>query len=260
VKLLVRFILGVGLGTFIAAVEPFLKAAGLPQWVMSLLFFAMLTTIVQVLSILKTGKPLIFSPTSPPAFLGLKVDLLDKYTTELESIGFNQLADYGIFSLTPHLFVRILVNSEQHCFAIVFQTTSGAMRCSLRSFLTDGWSLTNLDYRADTYRYCTAQIWGSHHRQLWMSQPDLKLARILETHLQRRQQLERDLQIEIIQNPSVDTYLDFERMSMIRYHQNLKRKWIVVGMIQAIWLFFHPKTEWMGEYQARLDILKNSAF
>jgi hypothetical protein len=260
VKSLIKFILFVGLGTLIAAVLEPLKAAGLPQWVVSLLLFTISMTIVQVLSIFKTGKPLIFSQTSPPDFLGLKVDLLDKYTTELESIGFQQLADYGIFSLTPHLFIRILVNSEHHCFAIVFQTTSGAMRCVMRSFLTDGWSLANLAYRTDTYRSCATQIWCRHHRQLWMSQPDLKLARILETHLQRRQQLARDLEIEIIQHPTVETYLDFEQMSMSRYHQNLQRKWIVVGMIQAIWLFFHPKTEWMGEYQARLDILKNSAF
>jgi hypothetical protein len=260
VKLLVRFILGVGLGTLIAAILEPLKAAGLPQWVMSLLFFAILMTIVQLLSIFKTGKTLIFSPTSPPDFLGLKLDLLANYTQELESIGFQQLADYGIFTITPHVFIRILVNSEQHCFAIVFQTTSGSMRCVMRSFLTDGWSLSNLAYRTDTYQVCTAQIWSRHHRQLWMSQPDLKLARILETHLQRRQQLERDLEIETIQELTVDTYLDFERMAMSRYHQNLKRKWIVIGMIQAIWLFFHPKTEWMGEYQARLDILKNSAF
>jgi hypothetical protein len=260
VKSLVRFILFFGLGTLLAAILEPLKAAGLPQWVMLLLLFAISITIVQVLSIFKTGKPLIFSLTSPSAFLGLKVDLLDKYTQELESIGFTQLADYGIFTLTPHIFIRILVNSEQHCFAIVFQTTSGAMRCVLRSFLTDGWSLGNLAYRSDTYQFCTAQIWSRHHRQLWMSQPDLKLARILETHLQRRQQLERDLEIETIQELTVETYLDFERMGMSRYHQNLKRKWIFVGMIQAVWLFFHPKTEWMGEYQARLDILKNSAF
>jgi hypothetical protein len=260
VKSLVRFILFVGLGTLIAAVLEPLKAAGLPQWVMSLLLFVISMTIVQVLSIFKTGKQLIFSPTSPPDFLGLKIELLDKYTTELESIGFQQLADYGVFSLTPHIFIRILVNSEQHCLAIVFQTSSGAMRCVMQSFLTDGWSLANLAYRTDTYRSCATQIWNRHPRQLWMSQPDLKFARIFETHLQRRQQLERDLQIEIIQHPAVETYLDFERMSMSRYHHNLQRKWILVGMIQAVWLFFHPKTEWMGEYQARLDLLKNSAF
>jgi hypothetical protein len=260
VKLLVRFILGVGLGTFIAAIEPFLKAAGLPQWVMSLLFFAILNAIVQILLVFKTGKPLIFSPTSPPAFLGLKVDLLANYTQELESIGFQQLADYGIFTLTPHLFIRILFNSEHHCFAIVFQTTSGVMRCAIQSFLTDGWSLANLAYQADTYQFCTSQIWCRHRRKLWMSQPDLKLARIFEIHLQRRQKLVRDLEIEIIHDSTVETYLEFERMNMNLYHQNLKRKWLVVGMIQAIWLFFHPKTEWMGEYQARLDILKNSAF
>ncbi len=227
---------------------------------MTLLLFAVALTIAQILLLFKTGKPLIFSPTSPPAFLGLKVDLLANYTTELESIGFTQLADYGIFSLTPHIFIRILVNSEQHCFAIVFQTTSGAMRCVLRSFLTDGWSLANLAYRSDTYQFCTAQIWSRHPRQLWISQPDLKLARILETHLQRRQQLVRDLEIEIIQELTVETSQEFERMGMNRYHQNLKRKWIGIGMIQTVWLFFHPKTEWMGEYQARLDILKNSAF
>jgi hypothetical protein len=260
VKSLVRFILFLGLGTLLAVMLEPLKAAGLPPGVMSLLFFAISTTIVQVLLVFKTGKPLIFSLTSPPAFLGLKVDLLDNYTKELESIGFTQLADYGIFSLTPHIFIRILVNSEQHCFAIVFQTTSGVMRCMMRSFLTDGWSLSNLAYQADNYRFCTSQIWIRHHRQLWMSQPDLKLARILETHLQRRQQLERDLGIETIQELTAETYFDFEQMAMSRYHQNLKRKWIVVGMIQAVWLFFHPKTEWMGEYQARLDILKNSAF
>jgi hypothetical protein len=260
VKSLVKFILFIGLGTLLAAVLEPLRAAGLPQWVVSLLLFVISMTIVQVLSIFKTGKPLIFSPTSPPAFLGLKIDLLDKYTTELESIGFQQLADYGIFSLTPNTFIRILVNSDRHCFAIVFQTTSGAMHCMMRSFLTDGWSLANLAYRTDTYRSCATQIWCRHPRQLWMSQPDLKLVRIFETHLQRRQQLERDLQIEIMPELTVETYLDFERMSMSRYHQNLKRKWIVVGMIQAIWLFFHPKTEWMGEYQARLDLLKNSAF
>jgi hypothetical protein len=259
-KLLFRFILFIGLGTLIAAILEPLKAAGLPQWVMSLLLFAISMTIVQILSIFKTGKPLIFSLTSPQAFFGLKIDLLDNYTQELESMGFKQLADYGIFTLTPYIFIRILVNSEQHCFAIVAQTTSGSMRCSLRSFLTDNWSLANLDYRTDTYRSCTAQIWGSHHRQLWMSQPDLKLARIFEIHLQRRQQLARDMEIETIQHPTVETYLEFEQMSMRRYHQNLKQKWIVVGMIQAIWLFFHPKTEWMGEYQARLDILKNSVF
>jgi hypothetical protein len=259
-KSLGKFIVFVGLGTLLGVILAPLKAAGLPEWIVLLLLFAISMTIPQVLLVIKTGKPLIFSPTSPSAFLGLKVDLLDKYTTELESIGFTQLADRGIFSLTPNTFIRILVNSEQHCFAIVSQTTSGAMRCWLRSFLTDNWSLANLNYRSDTYRSCTAQIWSRHPRQLWMSQPDLKLARILETHLQRRQQLVRDLQIEIIQDLTVETYLDFEQMAMSRYHQNMKRKWIVVGMIEAVWLFFHSKTEWMGEYQARLDILKNSAF
>jgi hypothetical protein len=260
VKLLVNYILLFGLGTLLATVLEPLKAAGLPQWVMSLLLFAISMTIVQVLSIIKTGKLLIFSLTSSQAFFGLKLDLLDNYTTELESIGFKQLADYGIFNISPYTFIRILVNSEHHCFAIVFQTTSGKMRCVIRSFLTDGWSLANLAYQADTYRFCATQIWCRHPRQLWMSQPDLKLERLLETHLQRRQQLVRDLDVEIIQELTADTYLEFEQMSMRRYHQNLQRKWIVVGMIQGIWLFFHPKTEWMGEYQARLDILKNSAF
>jgi predicted DNA-binding protein YlxM (UPF0122 family) len=260
VKSLIKFILFVGLGTLLAAVLEPLKAAGVPQWIMLLLLFAISMTISQILLVFKTGKPVIFSPTLPPAFLGLKIDLLDKYTTELESIGFQQLADYGVFSQTPNTFIRILVNSDRHCFAIVSQTTSGSMHCMMQSFLTDDWSLANLAYRADSYQSCIAQILGRHHRKLWISQPDLKLARILETHLQRRQQLERDLEIETIQELTVETYLDSARMGMSRFHQNLKRKWIVVGMIQAVWLFFHPKTEWMGEYQARLDLLKNSAF
>ena len=263
-KSLFRFILFVGIGTLIAALielilKP-LKTAGLPSWIGSILTFSIYLTIGQLFLILKSAKTPIFSPTVSADFSGLKLDLLASYTKDLELLGFAEFADYQVANFTPRIFLRIFSNPERQCSAIISQTSSGLMKCTIQSFFTDGWSLANFAFRTDTYRSCSAQIWSRHPRLLWMSQPDPKLERILATHLQRRQQLERDLSIEIIHNPTVGTYFEYEQQVMQQYHRNLKRKWIVVAMIQAVRLYLQPKTEWMGEYQARLDVLKNSAF
>jgi hypothetical protein len=260
VKSFFRIILFLTIGVLLGPVFDKLKSAGLPQWAVSLLFFSLLTTISQILLIIKISKNIKFLPTTPESFYGLKTDLLDDYTQQLTSIGFINSSDYQIADFTPSIFLRVFFNPEQKCLAVISQPSSSLMRCTIRSSFTNGWDLANLNYRTDTFKSCSSQVWLRHQRRLWVSQPDAKLAKVLASHLERRQQLVRDLDLKIIEDLTLDSYFEYERMALKFYSRNLKRKWMIVGLIQAFWLFLHPKTEWMGEYQARLDILKNSAF
>jgi uncharacterized membrane protein YhdT len=260
VKLFFRIILFFIASALLAPVFEILKATGLPKWAELPCVYLLLLTIAQVLLIIKSAKHINFLPTIPESCPGLKKDLLDNYTKQLTQLGFNHFSDYKVSDITPPIFFRIFFNTNQNFLAVIFQPLSGEMRFAIRSFFKDDWSLCDIDYRTDTFKYCSSQIWLRHQRHLWVSRPDVKVERILTSHLELRRNLIRDLDLKIIENPTVDNYFDHERMSMKFYNRNLKRKWIVVGVIQGVWLFFNPKTEWMGEYQARLDILKNSAF
>ncbi len=258
-RLFIILLFGV-IGALLSPALANLKAAGIPSWIVSILFFSILVTISQILLIIKFSKTVKFLLTTPESCQGLKIDLLDDYTKQLTSLGFIDFVDYRVVDFTPPIFFRIFFNADRHCLAIIFQPLSGVMRCAIRSFFTDDWMLANSNTRADTFRSCSSQIWNRHQRRLWISQPDAKLDRVLASHLERREQLIRDLDIKIIEDLTIDSYFEYERMALKFYVHNLKRKWMVVALIETIWLFLHPKTEWMGEYQARLDILKNSAF
>jgi hypothetical protein len=245
-------------GTLMLALQQPLRGAGIPDWIVAILFCLVFATIVQILLAAESVSPINFSPATSTDFSWLKVNRLDDYTQELESIGLIEFSDYR----TPNfIFFRIFSNRDRDCLVVVHQKMGQAMRCTVYSFFTDNWSLASFLFQRDKPIDILNEIAYRHARVLWINQSeDLNLAEIFKFHRQRGDRLARDLNISVKQEIGADTYFDYEQMLVEIYKQNLRQKWLIITLIEACFRYLNPQSEWMGEYQDRLDILRKSAF
>ena len=94
-----------------------------------------------------------FPPAIPAQCPALDVAALDRYTRELESMGFTKLREISLVSNAAKpipSFCRLFVNTQHHCFAEASQffpsgKPTHPLKCSIQSVLDDGWSLVFSD-------------------------------------------------------------------------------------------------------------------
>lgn len=90
-----------------------------------------------------------FPPVSPAQFPALDVKELERYTNELQALGFTQLLDFTPVADSPThppSFCRLLAHSRHRCFAEVIQIFPNGMKAfplkiNVNCHLSDGWSI-----------------------------------------------------------------------------------------------------------------------
>src|SRR5437660_11919939 len=94
-----------------------------------------------------------FPSATPAQFPRLDAAALDRYTRELQSMGFTQLLDFSLIADKgnhPPAFCRLLVHTRHHCFAEVSQLFPRyknplPLKCGMQSLLQDCWNITFSD-------------------------------------------------------------------------------------------------------------------
>lgn len=276
-KLLVYISIFIFSSVFFRIVNPILKNSllqifvnlGVPQWLLPLayiipsilifvLVFLVFTKFLIVTSLPKTVE---FLPVHPDEFPELDLNSLEKYTRDLESLGFTKLMDYKLGGEAVRGLARLFAHPEFYCFAEVNQMfPSGKKPTSVQSVITSyleqDWSLSTTDRQ--TLGFNSGLIYMMRRpRSLWNSEPLATPTELVEIHLKRRQQISIDLGVSILTDISADAYLAEARKAARDRKEVIKRKNIVVGFWEAFMFAKNPRLEWMGEY-ARIADRKKS--
>ncbi|MBU7582283.1 MAG: hypothetical protein KAF91_05140 [Nostoc sp. TH1S01] len=190
-----------------------------------------------------------FQEIVPTNYSQLDIVSLAYYTTILESLGFIHLIDHDI---KPGIgFARCFAHPEYYCFAEVGQafTETGeviAQNFALFSVLQQDWIVAEIN-RAINSHDGIAYIWR-HPQHIRRYHPNIDIEELLQSHLQFRQQILADLGIHLSTDLSWTAFKAYEKQAIIFRKQAMRRKNLLMAMLEATLFELSPKSEWLGNY------------
>jgi hypothetical protein len=198
-----------------------------------------------------------FSPAEPVEYPDLDLESLDRYSSDLERLGFVALADYTISAERGTVqpgFARLFGNSELQCHAEVNQlfpaSQSVPMRVVLATRFADGWSAATTDRRAD------AAVWLLRRpRSCWRSIPDAPVEALLESHRGLVQLIANETRARPDPSVTAECWYDAERRNAETVRETLSGRNIVV----MVWEYFsyRGRTEWLGSLKSARSNVRN---
>ncbi|HIK07073.1 MAG TPA: hypothetical protein IGS40_20675 [Trichormus sp. M33_DOE_039] len=190
-----------------------------------------------------------FNKVVPTDYPWLDLATLSEQTTTLESLGFIQLIDHDIPSALG--FSRSLAHPQQYCFAEIgqlFQVTGGIIthHLCIFSILEQDWALAEIN-KAVSNVDAISYIWR-HPKQIRRYHSNMKLDELFQSHLKFRQQILTDLNINLSTDTSWSFFQRIEEQAAIFRKQTMRRKNILLSMLETTLFEMNPKSEWLGDY------------
>ncbi|MFN6567431.1 hypothetical protein [Dendronalium sp. ChiSLP03b] len=190
----------------------------------------------------------------------LDLGWLQQKTTTLESLGFVQLMDYQVDPGAG--FARCFAHPQQYCFAEIgqiFQKNGEviAINCCVFSILQQDWVVAVINREVNQNDGIPYMCRNSKHVRTY--DPNSNLDELLQTHLRFRQQILTNLGITVSTDVSWSAYSNLERQATISRKQSLRRKNLLLSILEATLFEINPKSEWLGDYlkEAAKRRLKN---
>ncbi|HEY9597309.1 MAG TPA: hypothetical protein V6D33_06525, partial [Cyanophyceae cyanobacterium] len=195
-----------------------------------------------------------FQPAVLEDFPLLNFTWLQQQTTSLESLGFVHLRDYKL-GASPS-FGRCFAHPQQYCFAEigqVFKPTGEVvvMQSGIFSQLEQDWALDNINRELNSYD-AIAYIWRGN-KSVRIYKHHNNLGELLQAHLEFRQRMINDLSITVCTDISWDNFVELGKQSAAVRRQTMRRKNILLAMVEATLFQMNPKTEWLGDYPKMAD-------
>jgi hypothetical protein len=197
-----------------------------------------------------------FPPATPAQFPALDIESLDRYTRELEGMGFNLLLDFSLVSdspNTPPSFCRLFAHTRHHCFGTITQffprgKAALPIRCGFEGCLQDGWSMGFTNGKP--------QAAGSllrRRKALGASMPGVTAAELLQAFLKMREQVCMDLGISPVNDDTLQAFMNKTQRSASELKDAVQQKNFIKGLPEVyLRKFALPKTQpeyiWLGDY------------
>lgn len=198
-----------------------------------------------------------FRPAEPVEFPELDLERLNRYSSDLERLGFVALADYTISAdrgaVQPG-FARLFGHAEIQCYAEVNQlfptSQTVPMRVMLATRFAEGWSAVTTDRRADAAVWLLRRPRGS-----WRSIPDAPVESLFESHRELVQLIENETRARPEPSVTAECWYDAERRNAETVRETLSGRNIVV----MLWEFFsyRGRTEWLGTLKSARSNVRN---
>lgn len=173
---------------------------------------------------------------------------LVRYTAELEKLGFIKLMDYTAPTLNGA--ARLLGHPENFCFAEIGQVGSTPVTCTMFTFLEQQWALriTNMPNQ----RLVNA-VWFAFLRQPQTlgkrREPATSLKTLLQSLLEWRHQVSKDLNLKVIQEISAETFFASQHQDRRNQRKALNRKSMMWSLMELFWFYLNPPSAWEGNYE-----------
>jgi hypothetical protein len=197
-----------------------------------------------------------FPPATPAQFPQLDLAEMERYTRELEALGFVQLMDLSLVSDAANsipVFSRLFTHTRHHCFAETGQIfprgkAPMAYKCSLQSCLSDSWTLTFTDRKP-----LPGGILLRRGKAMSVAMPDATLSELLNAFLQMRGEVCQDLGISVMNDDSKEAYFAKVQRTCSEIREAVSGKNFAKGIPQFYWRKFSllkTKSEyvWLGDY------------
>jgi hypothetical protein len=197
-----------------------------------------------------------FPPATPAQFPQLDTAELERFTRELESLGFTRLLD---FSLVANIakpipsFARVFANTRNHCFAEISQVFPSRkaprpLGCSIQSCLQDGWTLSFSNRKPMA---ATSLI--RRRKAVGVCMPETPIHELQQSFLQMREQVCHDLGISYLRDNSLEAYFAKVQRSATDMREAVKEKNFATGIPDYYYRRFSllkTKAEyvWLGDY------------
>jgi hypothetical protein len=236
----------------------FLGLHGVPLHLVGLTVFVLL--IYETLGkffILQSVKSPKFEATKVENWPHVNLDGLTYYNNELEKLGFTLLGDYTAPAIKGML--RLFAHPELGCFAEVVQSIGHPIYCEISNELEAGWvmSVTNFDsspsIRATSYAFL--RLPRKIHRFVLKATP----AVLLETLLEWRSQVTKDLSIQPLKDVSAEMFFAQTHKRFIKMRNRLWWSSIAWRRLESLFFRLKPKADWLGEYPKLKDRRANTA-
>lgn len=197
-----------------------------------------------------------FPSATPAQFPLLDSAALDRYTRDLEFMGFSKLLDFSLVADTPNHapnFVRLMVHTRNHCFAEISQffpkrTLSVPVKGAFQSCLQDGWTLSFTDRKPQA-----ASSLLRRPKAISVSMPEASLSDLLQAFLKMREQVCLDLSISPLKDDTLEGYISKTQRSAGEMREAVQQKNFAVGLSQVYGrrlslLKARPEYVWLGNY------------
>jgi hypothetical protein len=228
-------------------------------WIVASLVFGLFVIVLTVA--LLRGQPLLVKglpqawrgrPLNQADYQNLDLSLLDSYGEALLAIGFQPLQDYTQGPGPVRSVARCFGHPEQCCFAELGWYGGDRQQIThavFFSILDRGWMLVDFNH-SPSRRDSLAYTWR-HEREVRRYHPDLLIDDVFHQHLLKRQAMIEDLQVNVLPSISWEIYREIQQELVRRPMQILRKKNLLVAMIQATRFEQHPSREWLGAYVSR---------
>ena len=197
-----------------------------------------------------------FPPATPSQFPLLDLDALERYSRELEGMGFARLLDFSLISdspVYPPSFCRLFTHTRYHCFALVHQffprgKAPMPLKCSLEGLLQGGWSLAFSDRKPQA-----ASSLLRRRRAIGVSMPDAHTSELLQAFLKMRDQMCVDLGISPLNDDSLEAYISKTQRAATELREAVQEKNFMKGLPEVYLRKFSllrtkPEYVWLGDY------------
>jgi hypothetical protein len=197
-----------------------------------------------------------FPPATPAQFPALDLDALDRYTRELEGMGFTRLLDYSLVSdsaTSPPNFCRLLAHTRYHCFGEISQIFPKGkapfpVKGSIQSCLQDGWTLAFSDRKPQA-----ASSLLRRRKALGICMPEASTSDLLQSFLKMRDQICLDLGIQPVNDDTLQAYINKMQRSATEMRDAVQEKNFVKGVPEVYLrkvslLQTKPEYVWLGDY------------
>jgi hypothetical protein len=232
-----------------------LTKIGIPSPIIQLILLILpllflLEVVIKILFVQLAVPPLKFISTQPDLWPHLDRDELDRYTFELEKLGFVRLTDYTAPSIQG--MARLFGHPQSFCFAEVGHVKSLPIFCTISCQMENNWSLAavnNPSLSPISYAFFRQP------RKLIKRFDNIQVNLLFKSILEWRDRVAKDLSIEIIQDVSSEAYFEKERINRIDRRNNLIRKSVILSLIEMFLFSLNPQPEWLGDY-SKLKVKK----
>jgi len=222
------------------------------SWIQLLFTFATMKS--RVLKKMPTSYS--FPPATPAQFPMLDLDALDRYTRELEGMGFTRLLDFSLVSdsaTNPPSFCRLFAHVRHHCFgelSQIFPKGKAALplKCCIQSCLQNGWSVSFANRKP-----LAAGSLLRRKKAIGVFMPDVPIPELLPAFLKMRDQVCFDLGISAVNDDTLQAYIGTMQRAIGEMRAAVQEKNFVKGVPEVYLRKFSlmktkPEYVWLGDY------------
>lgn len=243
----------------VQSVKKMAAASGFPMWLIVLI--GGVTTLLVSSYLIKRQlvhsipSKFQFFRTNVKNYAGVDVEGLQKYSDELQQLGFEQVMDLTFetnrkYNFQP--FTRLFVHPQEHCFAEISQVVTGGISltklyCDISSSLEGEWCYSTRDKEVLSSEYSNRLP-----NSLFDTKPGASVFELFHFHLANRETMAALLGTQVNQDKRFESFLTMSANLSFKRREKIRNKIAFLHLLEMDKCERNPKSAWYGKLEKQL--------